>query len=444
MMPTRCARGWERRRAGWPLALLLGLALAACNSETPPPTPTQVLEPSPAATTRPAGPSPTPPPPTPIPSPTIQPTSTPDVALLPDLYEGGNGLFAIRHPSGWTIEDLSDGGELLVRLNAPSAEQQAVVVNLVNTGGELAERQIPTLVESYLDNFFQSQRDLVTLTREADADGVQRVSAVGPGESAEEQLHLEFRFAPRGTLFTTLILMASEADWPQAAPVLGAMANSFQLHSEQAGRALPPPELPATAAEGLSLANQTVYTATTGTLYLVGEVVNEGETAYEDVRITARLIDANGATVGSETWNTKRALLAPGARSPVVVIFSTVPAGGWARVETAVAAAPATFYPDQLHPSLVIEDDAGAEATFGDYRVSGRVVNTGEMDARQVEVIGTLYAADGRVLGVESTVLDVPLLATRNSLPFDLVFFGKAEGEVARYEVVAQGLRVAP
>ncbi len=79
---------------------------------------------------------------------------------------------------------------------------------------------------------------------------------------------------------------------------------------------------------------------------------------------------------------------------------------------------------------------------FGEYVLSGQVRNVGP-DARFVEVIGTLYDAEGRVLAVESTTLEQDVLASGELAPFTITFFSKAEGDVARYEVLVEGTRLA-
>ncbi|MCZ7568236.1 MAG: FxLYD domain-containing protein [Ardenticatenaceae bacterium] len=372
----------------------------------------------------------------------IPPTSTPDLTRLPEQYEHPQSLFRLHYPAGWTVEDLSSDNEVLVSFKAPGEADPAIfVVDLVNPGGQLTDTQMPTLVESYLDNFFQSQANAVTLEHDTLPDGTIRVVARGQGESSGEQLHLEFRFASRAPLFQTLILISSEAGWAETQPLLSSMADSLQLDLPKAS--IVPAASAASdkaVAEGLMLINSSHFTASTGSLYLVGEVQNTGEQTYQEVEVTVHLLDSSGTDLSTKTWGTKTSLLRPGETSPVVVIFEKPPAG-WTEMRTEVTATPADFYLKYVYPDLTISQDTGGVPTFGDYRITGTVTNSGAETAHFMEIIGTLYDKAGKVLAVESMFLQQEVLEPGQSAPFELVFFGKAEGDVARHQIVAQGAR---
>lgn len=435
-----------RGQSGWSPtgSILLLVLLAGCRMNTTSPPATAVPSPPIAVATVPVQ-APVPPtvtsaPPSPTPLP---PTSTPDLSLLSEQYEHPQSLFRLHYPAGWSVEDLSKEDEVLVSFRAPSQAAPAIfVVNFVNPGGRLTDAQVPVLVESYLDNFFQDQADLVTLERDPLPDGTVRVVARGQGDSPDDQLHLEFRFAQRAPLFQALILISSEAGWPEVQPLLSSMANSVQVDPARAG--LVPTASAAreeTAAEGLALINSNHFTASTGSLYVVGEVENTSEQTYQEVEVTVHLLDASGTELSRESWGTKTSLLRPGETSPVLVIFDNPPPG-WSEMRTEVTAKPADFYLTYVYTDFTISQDAGGVPTFGDYRITGTVANTGESTAQFVEVIGTLYDEAGTVLGVESTFLKEEVLEPGQTAPFDLVFFGKAEGDVARHQVVAQGVIV--
>lgn len=445
MKPHWPARSGSRGRLGPGLSgsVILLLLLAGCRTtaanpgSTPVPTTVAAAATVAPVVTQPPTVTAVPPSPTPLP-----PTSTPDLTLLPEQYEHPQGLFRLHHPTGWEVEDLSNEREVLVSFRAPGQESPAIfVVNFINPGGQLTDDQVPTLSESYLDNFFREQADLVTLERETLPDGTVRVVASGQGESPEQQLHLEFRFTQRAPLFQTLILISSEAAWPETRPLLSTMADSLQVDLAQAGL------VPAVGAasdqpivEGLTLVNDNHFTAGTGSLYVVGEVHNTSDETYQEVEVTVYLLDSTGTALASETWGAKTGVLRPGETSPVLVIFDQPPSE-WAEIRTEIRANPADFYLTLIYPDLTISQDTGGVPTFGDYRITGTIMNSGEDNARAVEIVGTLYDEAGAVLAVESTFLPQDTLEPGQSATFELVFFGKADGEVARYQVAAQGIR---
>jgi hypothetical protein len=219
------------------------------------------------------------------------------------------------------------------------------------------------------------------------------------------------------------------------------MANSVQL-SEAAATALPTPGAEAgTTVEGLDVVNSNHFTSESGSLYFVGEVRNSTDQTYQEVEVTVHLLDAAGTVLAEETWGAKTSLLQPNGTAPVVVIFSRPPAE-WTDLRTEVSANPADFYLDYVYSDLELQQVVSDTTNFGDYRLSGAVLNTGEANTRFVEVIGTLYDPEGKVLAVESTVLAQEILEPGGTAAFELVFYSKADGEVGRHELVVQGAAV--
>ncbi|HYN89510.1 MAG TPA: FxLYD domain-containing protein [Ardenticatenaceae bacterium] len=450
-MPTGFPRHCQRFLSA---CLILSALLAGCRTNPTVPTATGEATSAPDATvpvqaTAPAEPTAPPtatvePSATLEPSPTpVPPTPTPDLAQLPERYDHPQGLFNVHYPTGWTVEDLSDEDEVLVSFRGPADPGEAIfLVNLVNPGGELSEVQVPTLVDNYLNNFFGDQAGLVTLEREELPDGAVRVVALGPGASPAEQLHLEFRFTPMAPLFQALVMLSSEAAWPTTEPLFAGMAQSLQLDAAQAG-VVPTPGAANTEnpVEGLALVNTNAFTATTGSLYVVGEVQNATDQPYQDVEVTVHLLDPTGTVLATEAWPTQTSLVAPGATSPLLVIFDQPPTG-WMDLRTEIRANPGGSAVESVYSDLTISQDVGDVPSFGDYRITGTVTNTGEGAGRYVRVVGTLYDADGKVLAVESAFVTSDVMEAGGAFPFEIVFFSKAPGDVARYSLTAFATRV--
>ncbi|HEX8684769.1 MAG TPA: FxLYD domain-containing protein [Ardenticatenaceae bacterium] len=419
-----------------PCYLLLFLALAACSPSNEVSNPALTLEP--VATLPPTmGPLATG---TLAPTHTVPlPSATPDPNVVPEQFVSPRGVLAFRYPSGWSVTDNSDSSELLVRVQSPSegGASGLFIVNLLNVQGPLAREELRPLAESYLQDLFGEAYPGLTVSYREEGEAL---IATTFQEMNGEQVQYEIRFSSRAPFYLVMLLVAAQQEWDAAAPTLDTMARSVTLDPALAG-AVPTPTVAVTrTGEGLSVQNATLYEAGTGSLYLVGEVINESGQPYEDVQVTISILNEAGEEVGREQWAVQRKLLPPGERSPLLAIFSQPPPG-WSSFQATAEALPASFYPERVTTSFQLSDVVASEPAFGDYALAGQVANTGEA-ARFVEITGTLYDEAGRVLAVETTTLEQDELPAGESAPFMLTFYSKAEGEVARHEISVEGTRI--
>jgi hypothetical protein len=347
-------------------------------------------------------------------------------------------VLAFRYPTGWTVTDNSDSSELLVRVQSPSdaGSSGLFIVNLLNVQGPLTIDELRPLADSYLQDLFgEAYPNLTVSYREENGS----LLATTVQETNGEMIQYEVRFSSRAPFYLVLVLVAAQAEWDIVAPTLDTMARSVALDAAQAGAVPTPTVVAARQSEGLSVQNATLYQASTGSLYLVGEVANGSGQAYEDVQVTVSILDGAGTEVARERWAIQRELLPPGEKSALLAIFSQPPPG-WASFGTTVEALPASFTLERVTSAFQVSEVVGSQPAFGDYALAGTVANTGEA-ARAIEITGTLYDAEGRVLAVETTTLEQDALAAGESAPFMLTFYTKAEGEVARHEVSVQGVK---
>lgn len=368
------------------------------------------------------------------------PSATPDPAIVPEQFVAPSGVLAFRYPTGWTINDNSDSSELLVRAQSPEAVgvPGLFVVNVLNVEGPLTSDELAPLADSYLQDLFgEAYPNLPVSYRQEDEKLIATVVQDRDGQPVQ----YEVRFASRPPYYLVMVLVAAQADWGSVAPVLDTMARSVSLDATQ-GAALPTPTTAAVpVGEGLSVQNATLYEAATGSLYLVGEVVNGSAQPYEDIHVTVALLDGAGAELTRERWPIQRRLLPPSEKSSLFAIFSEPPEG-WASFQTTVEALPANFYTGRITTAFEVSEVVASEPAFGDYALAGQLTNTGE-DARLIDVTATLYDAEGRVLAIETASPVQEVLRAGVSAPWTLTFYSKAEGDVARYEVTVEGTRVA-
>nr|MBA3533755.1 hypothetical protein [Ardenticatenales bacterium] len=384
--------------------LMTTLLLAGCGLpwETPPPepaltTPLATLPPTRGAllTSTLAAPFTAPP-----------PSATPDLRLLSEQFVAPSGVLAFRYPPGWSVTDHSEESELLLQVQSPAGGtvDGLLIVNLLNVAGDIAPSQLPALADSYLRNFFSNQFDAMIFSYREEGDAL---IATTVSQSGGEAIQFEIRFAPRPPFYQVLTLIAAEAAWAQAAPILDGIARSVAVNPAQSS-ALPTPAAATTRqGMGLSVQNGSLYLAPTGSLYLVGEVLNESMQGYEDVQVAIALLDSAGAPLSHETWRAQRKVLPAGERSPLLVIFNQTPTG-WASFRATVDALPANFYARRITTAFEVSNVVGSTPTFGAYALSGQL--TGKEEARFIEITGTLYDAEGRVLAVETSTVEQDVL----------------------------------
>jgi hypothetical protein len=367
------------------------------------------------------------------------PSATPNPELVGEQYVAREGVLAFRYPPGWLVEDSSDESEILVSVQTPEdAEVEGVlVINLLNATGDLTPADMRLVADRYLRNIFGEELAGLDVTYREEGDSLVATTVT---ERNEELVQFEVRFAPRPPFYQALILISAQHHWGQVAPVLDEMARSIAVNPGQAAAVPPLPAAVERQGEGLEVHNTSAYEAGTGSLYVVGEVVNNTGQPLEDVQVSVSLLDGAGAEVAREQWPARRHVLQPGQGGPFVVILNDPPEG-WSEFRATADAIPASFYLARISTEFAVGEVEAAQPPFGSYALAGTVANAGQ-DARYVEVTGTLYDETGRVLAVESTTLEQDVLAAGEEAPFLITFYSKAEGEVARHEIQVEGTRV--
>ena len=210
---------------------------------------------------------------------------------------------------------------------------------------------------------------------------------------------------------------------------------------------LPPPATPIFQGEAstpiplqVRVVDVAVYRTPAGSMWLLGEVVNEGEYPVASVQLQIDLHGASGDALGSVPAWAALPLVPAGAKAPFGVLVREGPAGD---VEPAVAVTGGEALGDvgSHYLDLAAMD---VEATLDDGRVSldGTVANQGERTAGQIVVVATFYDAQGRVSGYAQQTLD-EALAPGATAPFSFAVTPPG-GQTTDYELAVQGLHQQP
>jgi len=206
---------------------------------------------------------------------------------------------------------------------------------------------------------------------------------------------------------------------------------------------LPPPATPIFQGEAstpiplqVRVVDVEVYRTPAGSMWLLGELLNEGDYPAADVQLQIDLHGASGESLGSVPAWAALTLVPAGARAPFGVLLREPPVG---EVQPAVAVTGGEALGNVGNHYLDLAA-VEVEATLdeGRVRLNGTVANQGENVAGQIVVVATFYDEEGRVSGYAQETLD-EALAPGATAPFSFAVTPPG-GQTADYKLVVQGL----
>jgi hypothetical protein len=190
------------------------------------------------------------------------------------------------------------------------------------------------------------------------------------------------------------------------------------------GPAEPTPTVTPTALPA-SVENVYFHPSPLGELTVLGEVVNTSSVDLERVAVEIALYDQADRVLARQQATAALDVLAPGQRSPFAVLFTQAPEQVAAFQAAVLSAVPA--YVGTMQRNLEPVDVTLDLRSAGLAIVSGKVRNTGDVEAVDVVAVATLYDPLGRVVGTRSMASDPPAVA-----------FGGGEAEF-QIEIVPAG-----
>lgn len=177
---------------------------------------------------------------------------------------------------------------------------------------------------------------------------------------------------------------------------------------------LPPPatpvfdgELPTQVPLQVTVRSVQVVRTPVGSMWLMGEVLNEGQAPAAGVQVQIDLIGAEGTSLLTVPAWVVPAIVAPGETAPFAVLVQEPPAGDVQPVVAVVGgeslARQGTYYLDLAVAAgeVTIED--------GQLRIEGTVENVGQQTASEINVIATFYGNRNEVTGYSRQALTEPL-----------------------------------
>jgi hypothetical protein len=167
----------------------------------------------------------------------------------------------------------------------------------------------------------------------------------------------------------------------------------------------------------LGLMGTNDYVDDLGVLHLVGEVHNDGSRNVDQIRIAITFYDEAGNVVDDITASALLELLAPGQRSPFVVVWENPLE--WKRYSVRVTARPTTersLGGFTLLQSYARLDDEGL------YHVVGTIRNDGLATGDYLRVVVTLYDAFGKISNAGFAYVRPSQVAPGATGTFDCLF----------------------
>jgi LysM repeat protein len=178
-----------------------------------------------------------------------------------------------------------------------------------------------------------------------------------------------------------------------------------------------------------------LYETAVGSLWALGEVVNEGSQALENVQVRVTLLDSTGVVLASGEPFTVLDVVPAGGKSPFGLLF-TSPPGRFASFQATIVRAEPSIEPGGRYARLEVTESHGGTDGM-QFRVQGAVRNGGSDPAAGVRLVVTTYNASAQVTGYREHALDGGLPAG-DETEF-LISFAPNGGSPVDYAVAAEG-----
>jgi len=188
------------------------------------------------------------------------------------------------------------------------------------------------------------------------------------------------------------------------------------------------------------IANVGFYETPVGSLWCLGEVINNTGAGIEQVQVAVSLYNAEGEIVATGSTFTEFDIIPNEGKMPFALLF-TEPPSGFSHHQVVALSGVTVAHWGRNYMDLSIESDHGEASGERAYVVTGQVRNTGQHDAEQIRIVVTAYDAEGRVVGIRRGSPETQTLGVGESSPFR-VSLSPLGGQVVTHTVQAQGRRI--
>lgn len=169
-------------------------------------------------------------------------------------------------------------------------------------------------------------------------------------------------------------------------------------------------------------------------LHIVGEVFNNTANDFWLVDVPIAFYDGSGRLITANLGWTPLDDLPAGETTCFHALLQNPT--GWVYYEFGQ---PDGLVMGEKWPNLTFLSHTGSVDAFGQYHLTGQVRNDHGSTVEWVQVAGTLYNAQGIVVGCESAFTDPEDLNPSQVGAFDIPFFGRNYSDAASYKLQADG-----
>ncbi|MDH4136723.1 MAG: FxLYD domain-containing protein [Anaerolineae bacterium] len=188
------------------------------------------------------------------------------------------------------------------------------------------------------------------------------------------------------------------------------------------------------------IANVGFYETPVGSLWYLGEVINNTGASIEQVQVAVSLYDDEGEMVATGSTFTEFDIIPNEGKMPFALLF-TEPPSDFSHHQVVALSGVTVAHWGRNYIDLTIESDRGEASGERVYVITGQVKNTGQHNVEQIRMVVTAYDAEGRVVGIRRGGPETQTLGVGESSPFR-VSLSPLGGQVVTYTVQVQGRRM--
>ncbi len=348
-------------------------------------------------------------------------------------YAHPSGVFTIRLPPDWSINDLSTGDTVFVEFSPPGSIRPPVSVYVINTGVALGTEAFSRVMDGYMA-LFHDPATYTEVNRQWQRDGSWRIDGIRHDGDRIAQLNT---FLQRDGSFFSVIEVELSPDDPEMMETLNTIINTYRVDPTVSLGTSEMGQVPASEGE-VGFGGLYTWVDGSGGFRITGMAVNQSDRPLEFVRIAAYIFDGRGRRLVEAEDFTLSDVILPGEHSPFSIRFPEGRPTGAVRYELHASARYAEFAAADFYDSSNFE--VNAEATFnadGYLVISGTVTNIGPETVGFVKVIVAVLDDMGHVVATDATFASEQQLEPGRSSRFEVIFY-ELGGPAVNFSVSAQ------
>jgi hypothetical protein len=356
-------------------------------------------------------------------------------------YTHDTGVFSIRVPPNWVIDDLPDDNGVRVQFSTLEDTETVTRLSLflVNTGS-------PMTREAFLNaaNTYQPPSDVASFEWQPlgdpidQPDGSRRVLGIRDYPLTGPRA-LNIFMQGNGSYFSALEVDITDAN-ETALDTLTAAINTYRVNADvslDVGQVV----AASTSFTGdVGFEGFTHWSDADGGFNITGRVVNLTDQPLEAIRMTGYLFDSRGNDLSEKSLIITTDLIMPSGNAPFRLRFEGGRPSTAVRYELHAAARTANLADSSFYgaENFTIEQNPALYNDNGHLVLSGRLANVGSRLAQNVKVVVAVLDDASQVVASETVFIDRDQLLPGEVGNYEVVIFDIG-GPAISYELTVMG-----